>query len=108
MKTINKEIPSVYNPKIVEEKCYKFWLEKDYFKAKNQFNKENNYSIVIPPPNITGSLHIGHALNNTLQDILIRWKRMEGYNTLWLPGTDHAGIATQNVVERENSQRRKK
>ncbi len=101
MKTINKEIPSVYNPKIVEEKWYKFWLEKDYFKAKNQFNKENNYSIVIPPPNVTGSLHIGHALNNTLQDILIRWKRMEGYNTLWLPGTDHAGIATQNVVERE-------
>jgi len=102
MKTINKEIPSVYNPNIVEEKWYKFWLEKDYFKAKNQFiNKENNYSIVIPPPNITGSLHIGHALNNTLQDILIRWKRMEGYNTLWLPGTDHAGIATQNVVERE-------
>jgi len=102
MKNINKEIPSVYNPKIIEEKWYKFWLEKDYFKAKNQFNnKENNYSIVIPPPNITGSLHIGHALNNTLQDILIRWKRMEGYNTLWLPGTDHAGIATQNVVERE-------
>ncbi len=102
MKTINKEIPSVYNPKVVEEKWYKFWLEKDYFKAKNQFNnKENNYSIVIPPPNVTGSLHIGHALNNTLQDILIRWKRMEGYNTLWLPGTDHAGIATQNVVERE-------
>ncbi|MCK4240622.1 MAG: class I tRNA ligase family protein, partial [Candidatus Atribacteria bacterium] len=102
MKTINKEIPSVYNPKVVEEKWYKFWLEKDYFKAQNQFiNKENNYSIVIPPPNVTGSLHIGHALNNTLQDILIRWKRMEGYNTLWLPGTDHAGIATQNVVERE-------
>ena len=101
MKAINKEIPSVYNPKIVEEKWYKFWLEKDYFKAKNKFNKENNYSIVIPPPNVTGSLHIGHALNNTLQDILIRWKRMEGYNTLWLPGTDHAGIATQNVVERE-------
>jgi len=101
MKAINKEIPSVYNPRIVEEKWYKFWLEKDYFKAKNKFNKENNYSIVIPPPNVTGSLHIGHALNNTLQDILIRWKRMEGYNTLWLPGTDHAGIATQNVVERE-------
>ena len=101
MKDINEEIPSVYNPKIVEKKWYKFWLEKDYFKAKNDINRENNYSIVIPPPNVTGSLHIGHALNNTLQDILIRWKRMEGYNTLWLPGTDHAGIATQNVVERE-------
>ena len=103
MKNINNEIPSVYNPKDVEEKWYKFWLEKEYFKAKHNHNKENNFSIVIPPPNITGSLHIGHALNNTLQDILIRWKRMEGYNTLWLPGTDHAGIATQNVVEREIS-----
>lgn len=101
MKNTNNEIPSVYNPKIVEEKWYKFWLEKDYFKAKNNFDKKNNYSIVIPPPNVTGSLHIGHALNNTLQDILIRWKKMEGYNTLWLPGTDHAGIATQNVVEKE-------
>lgn len=101
MKNTNNEIPSVYNPKIVEEKWYKFWLEKDYFKAKNNFDKKNNYSIVIPPPNVTGSLHLGHALNNTLQDILIRWKKMEGYNTLWLPGTDHAGIATQNVVEKE-------
>jgi len=101
MKNTNNEIPSVYNPKIVEEKWYKFWLEKDYFKAKNNFDKKINYSIVIPPPNVTGSLHIGHALNNTLQDILIRWKKMEGYNTLWLPGTDHAGIATQNVVEKE-------
>ena len=100
-KISNSDIPSVYNPKVVEEKWYRFWLEKDYFKAKNQFNKEKNYSIVIPPPNVTGSLHIGHALNNTLQDILIRWKKMQGYNTLWLPGTDHAGIATQNVVERE-------
>lgn len=101
MKNTNNEILSVYNPKIVEEKWYKFWLEKDYFKAKNIFDKKNNYSIVIPPPNVTGSLHLGHALNNTLQDILIRWKKMEGYNTLWLPGTDHAGIATQNVVEKE-------
>jgi len=101
MKNTNNEILSVYNPKIVEEKWYKFWLEKDYFKAKNILDKKNNYSIAIPPPNITGSLHLGHALNNTLQDILIRWKKMEGYNTLWLPGTDHAGIATQNVVEKE-------
>jgi len=101
MKKIDAEIPSVYDPKKVEEKWYKFWLEKDYFKAKHNHNKENNFSIVIPPPNVTGSLHIGHALNNTLQDILIRWKKMEGYNTLWLPGTDHAGIATQNVVEKE-------
>jgi len=101
MKKIVNKIPSVYDPKNVEEKWYKFWLEKDYFKPKDNHNKENNFSIVIPPPNVTGSLHTGHALVNTLQDILIRWKKMEGYNTLWLPGTDHAGIATQNVVERE-------
>ena len=100
-KTNDNEIPSVYNPQAIEKKWYEFWVKKDYFKAKLSFDKEKNYSIVMPPPNVTGSLHIGHALNNTLQDILIRWKRMEGYNALWLPGTDHAGIATQNVVERE-------
>ena len=95
------KLQSVYNPKIVEDEWYKYWLKNDIFTAKNKKSKENNYSIVMPPPNITGSLHIGHALNNTLQDIMIRWKRMQGYNVLWLPGTDHAGIATQNVVERE-------
>src|SRR3970040_2420194 len=63
--------------------------------------KAKPYCILLPPPNVTGSLHIGHALNNTLQDVLIRWKRMDGFNTLWMPGTDHAGIATQNVVERQ-------
>ncbi len=92
---------SVYNPKETEKNWYSFWVNKGYFQPKNNHDKDNRYSIVIPPPNVTGSLHIGHALNNTLQDILIRWKRMDGYNTLWLPGTDHAGIATQNVVERE-------
>ena len=92
---------SVYNPKETEKNWYSFWVDKGYFQPKNNHDKDNRYSIVIPPPNVTGSLHIGHALNNTLQDILIRWKRMDGYNTLWLPGTDHAGIATQNVVERE-------
>lgn len=95
------QLPSVYNPKIVEDRWYQFWTKNNLFKAENSKNKEKNYSIVMPPPNITGSLHIGHALNNTLQDIIIRWKRMQGYNVLWLPGTDHAGIATQNVVERE-------
>ncbi|MDD5497566.1 MAG: valine--tRNA ligase [Atribacterota bacterium] len=95
------QLSSVYNPKEVEDRWYQFWLEQDLFRAKNKKDKELNYAIVMPPPNITGSLHIGHALNNTLQDIIIRWKRMEGYNVLWLPGTDHAGIATQNVVERE-------
>jgi valyl-tRNA synthetase len=88
-----------YDPKNIEKKWYNFWLDKEYFKAEAKSNKPP-YCIVIPPPNVTGSLHIGHALDITLQDIIIRWKRMCGYNTLWLPGTDHAGIATQNVVEK--------
>ncbi len=89
-----------YNPHQVEEKWYRYWLDRGYFRA-NEDSEEEAYSIVIPPPNVTGSLHIGHALNNTLQDILIRFKRMQGYNVLWMPGTDHAGIATQNVVEKQ-------
>jgi valyl-tRNA synthetase len=95
-----RELDKVYQPKTVEEKWYAFWLAKGIFHAQDESEKPA-FSIVIPPPNITGSLHVGHALNNTLQDILIRWKRMSGFNTLWLPGTDHAGIATQNVVERQ-------
>jgi len=90
----------VYDPTRVEEKWYTYWVEKGYFRAEPNSLKEP-FSIVIPPPNVTGSLHMGHALNNTLQDILVRFKRMRGYNCLWMPGTDHAGIATQNVVERE-------
>lgn len=93
-------IEKSYNPKGIEEKWYNFWLEKGYFRADSKSTKPA-YCIVIPPPNITGSLHIGHALDVTLQDIITRWKRMSGFNTLWLPGTDHAGIATQNVVEKE-------
>ncbi|MBI3008875.1 MAG: valine--tRNA ligase, partial [Candidatus Omnitrophica bacterium] len=94
------DIPTRYDPKKCEEKWYKFWEEKSFFHAESNPSKKP-YSIVIPPPNITGILHMGHALNNTIQDILIRWKRMEGCSTLWMPGTDHAGIATQNVVERK-------
>jgi valyl-tRNA synthetase len=89
-----------YDPHQVEEKWYQYWVEHSYFRA-DEDSEQKAYSIVIPPPNVTGSLHIGHALNNTLQDILIRFKRMQGYNVLWMPGTDHAGIATQNVVERQ-------
>ncbi|MEA3222933.1 MAG: class I tRNA ligase family protein, partial [Thermodesulfobacteriota bacterium] len=89
-----------YDPKEIEEKWYNFWLEKGFFHAQQGDSEKRCYSIVIPPPNITGALHMGHALNNTLQDIMIRYKRMDGFNTLWMPGTDHAGIATQNVVER--------
>jgi len=94
------EIPTKYNPGDAEGKWYKFWEEKGFFKAKPN-SKKKPYSIVIPPPNITGILHMGHALNNTIQDIYVRLKRMQGFETLWMPGTDHAGIATQNVVEKK-------
>src|SRR5437773_1039028 len=95
-----RQLEKIYDPTQVEERWYRFWTEKGYFHATVD-RPGVPYSIVIPPPNITGSLHLGHALNNTLQDILIRWPRMQGRNTLWMPGTDHAGIATQNVVERQ-------
>ncbi|HZS11530.1 MAG TPA: valine--tRNA ligase [Nitrospirales bacterium] len=95
-----KQLDKTYDPKQVEDRWYAVWSERGYFHAKSDAPGEP-YSIVIPPPNVTGSLHIGHALNNTLQDILIRWRRMQGRNALWVPGTDHAGIATQNVVERQ-------
>jgi len=93
-------LPDRYDPRQTEERWYRVWEERGYFRA-DPFAKAPPYCIVIPPPNVTGSLHIGHALNNTLQDILIRWKRMDGFNALWQPGTDHAGIATQVVVERQ-------
>ncbi len=89
-----------YDPQQVETRWYRTWLEQGYFTASVEAAGQP-YSIVIPPPNITGSLHMGHALNNTLQDILIRWRRMQGLNVLWVPGTDHAGIATQNVLEKQ-------
>ncbi len=89
-----------YEPKAVEARWYKTWNEGGYFHAAPG-DPGRPYCIVIPPPNVTGSLHVGHALNHSLQDILIRWRRMQGRNTLWLPGTDHAGIATQNVVEKQ-------
>ena len=89
-----------YEPKDVEQKWYEYWEEKKLFRAEAPSDKDP-YCIVIPPPNVTGTLHMGHALNNTLQDILCRFKRMKGENVLWQPGTDHAGIATQNVVEKD-------
>ncbi len=94
------ELDKRYDPKKVEEKWYKFWEERGFFNSDVDRDRKP-FTIVIPPPNITGVLHMGHGLNNTLQDILIRLKRMQGFNALWVPGTDHAGIATQNVVERE-------
>src|SRR3990172_5650040 len=100
MRTDKTQLAKTYDPAITEEKWYRYWLEKGYFHARTDAQAKP-FTIVIPPPNITGSLHMGHALNNTLQDILVRWKRMQGYNALWLPGTDHAGIATQNVIEQQ-------
>lgn len=94
-----KELAKAYNPKEVEDKIYDFWLDGKFFHAKLDKDKKP-YTIVMPPPNITGQLHMGHALDNTLQDILIRYHRMSGYDTLWVPGTDHASIATEaKIVE---------
>lgn len=94
------EMPTTYDPKAAEQKWYKYWLDNDYFKA-GQKQEATPFTIVIPPPNVTGMLHIGHALDFTLQDIIIRTKRMQGYDALWLPGADHAGIATQTKVEQK-------
>ena len=93
-----KNIPTVYDPQSFEKKWYKYWEDNKLFHAEVKMDKQP-FSIVIPPPNVTGQLHMGHALDNTLQDIQIRWRRMQGYNTLWMPGADHAGIATQIKVE---------
>ena len=97
---MRKELPKQYDPTQVESQIYQMWLDSDCFKAEPDPGKKP-YSIVMPPPNVTGQLHMGHALDSTLQDILTRYKRMEGYSALWLPGTDHAGIATQIKVEEE-------
>ncbi|MBM3802528.1 MAG: valine--tRNA ligase [Acidimicrobiia bacterium] len=94
------EMPKSYDPKLVEDHWWSFWEREKLFVADAQSSKPS-FVIVIPPPNVTGSLHMGHMLVYTLHDIVVRWKRMSGFNTLWLPGTDHAGIATQNVVERQ-------
>jgi len=101
------QLPTTYEPQSVEPEIRKLWHDGGYFKA-DPANPSDPYTIVIPPPNVTGALHGGHALNNTLQDILIRWHRMRGFNTLWMPGTDHAGIATQAVVERTIFEQEKK
>ncbi len=96
---MNEEIAKIYAPTEIEDKWYKRWLENKLFEAK--VNKEKKpYTVVIPPPNITGILTMGHVLNNSIQDVFVRWKRMKGFEACWVPGTDHAGIATQNVVER--------
>ena len=97
---MNKELPKVYEPQQVESRIYQMWEDHDCFKGVED-SKKKPFSIVMPPPNVTGQLHMGHALDCTLQDILTRFKRMQGYAALWVPGTDHAGIATQIKVEEE-------
>ncbi len=101
------ELAKAYDPQAAQERFLTFWNERGYFHSRPDPARQP-YTIVIPPPNVTGALHMGHALNNTLQDVLIRWRRMQGYNALWMPGTDHAGIATQAVVERLILQTEKK
>ena len=100
------ELSNRFEFKNVEDKWCKFWEDENLFHAKVD-PKKKPYTVVIPPPNVTGILHMGHALNNTLQDIIVRYKRMNGFETLWMPGTDHAGIATQNVVEKELAKEKK-
>ena len=97
---MSNQLPDRYDPSQVEQKLYTWWEENKYFKAEDQSTKPP-FCIILPPPNVTGTLHIGHALDHSIQDCLVRWKRMSGFNTLWLPGTDNAGIATQNVVEKQ-------
>ncbi|HZH92747.1 MAG TPA: valine--tRNA ligase [Tissierellaceae bacterium] len=105
---MRENLPKNYDPKEFEDRLYGFWNENGYFTPEIDQNKKP-YTIMMPPPNVTGSLHMGHALNNTIQDILIRWKRMEGYSALWLPGTDHASISTEaKVVEKIKSEGRSK
>jgi len=94
------ELPKNYDPRAIEDKWYGQWLEHQLFHSEAAAGGKP-YCVVIPPPNVTGILHMGHALNNTIQDVLARWRRMRGFNTVWVPGTDHAGIATQNVVEKQ-------
>ncbi|MDD5010923.1 MAG: class I tRNA ligase family protein, partial [Phycisphaerae bacterium] len=97
------ELSKIYEPGQTEKFADEIWQKGNYFHTEPAVKggrQTKPYTIVIPPPNVTGALHLGHAIDNTLQDVLIRFKRMQGFNTLWLPGTDHAGIATQSVVEK--------
>ena len=100
MSSDKRELASAFTPSEIEGPLYKKWIDAGYFTADANSSKEP-FTIVIPPPNVTGNLHIGHALDQTLQDCLTRMKRMQGFEALWLPGMDHAGIATQNVVEKQ-------
>ena len=103
-----ENLPKTYDPKDFEDRLYKFWSDNNYFTPKVDKDKKP-FTIMMPPPNVTGSLHMGHALNNTIQDVLTRWKRMDGFEALWLPGTDHASISTEaKVVEKIKSEGKSK
>ena len=104
-KAVTRDMPKGYSPPAVEAAWYDWWEQCGFFKPDMDSNKPP-FVIVIPPPNVTGSLHLGHALTNSIQDTVVRWRRMSGYNVLWLPGTDHAGIATQTVVEKDLAKRK--
>lgn len=106
--TTSKELPKTYSPSEIEEKWYQIWSDKKLFSPVEKENSKGPYSIIMPPPNVTGKLHMGHALNQTCQDIIIRFKRMKGFETLWIPGYDHAGISTQAVVEKKVYEEEKK
>src|SRR4030043_556220 len=101
---MGEQLSKVYEPKTIEKQANEIWFSQAFFHAEpppaGKKSTPKPYTIVIPPPNVTAPLHLGHALNNTLQDVLIRFRRMQNYKTLWMPGTDHAGIATQTVVEK--------
>ena len=99
---MGRQLDKTYDPSQVEDKQYDFWVRNNYFHAEPNSGKPP-YTIVIPPPNITGQLHMGHALDNTVQDVLIRWQRMSGKEALWMPGTDHASIATEAKIVERNS-----
>src|SRR5882672_7099862 len=98
---MHPEMPKAYEPALVEPRWYAFWIEHGVFRATDEASDPRPvYCLPMPPPNVTGALHMGHALMTALEDVLTRWHRMRGFNALWQPGTDHAGIATQTVVER--------
>ena len=108
VRSVSRNLAKNYDPKEFEERIYKTWEEKGMFRAEMDSEKKP-YTIVMPPPNITGQLHMGHALDHTLQDVLIRWKRLEGYSALWIPGSDHASIATEvKVVEKIKKEERRR
>jgi len=98
---MSEELAKAYDPSAIEPKWAQLWVERNLYRASADDANKGVFSIVIPPPNVTGSLHMGHMLEHTLIDSLVRWKRMRGFSVLWLPGTDHAGIATQVMVERQ-------